>query len=1358
MVDSLNRSCFPTQGMLERPMRWIIYLSLFLGMVHNAIAQGKIRANAGQWSDQIVGNIPLSFGDIWIEEDGLVFVFYDNLGHETISALEGHQFSMRFLDSDPPDDITWGNAGPIPTRYFTSSTHSTGGAVAYDHEQVTLHNIYPNIDFVFDGNASNLKYSFIVHTGGDPSLLRIAVDGITPQQNQDGLVFNTSAATMIEENPVAFQLDSGAEQKIPCSFELTQDTITYNLAAFDVIKPLVIDPTLIFSTYTGSQRDNFGFTATYDDNGNGYAGGMLLNTQNAGGEYPTTSGVFNSYQGNVDIGITRFDPNGANILYSLIIGGSDGDLPNSMIVNDAGELYVLGTTGSNDFPMCPVAQQCGFDITFNNPAGSPAANFTSGNGILFTQGSDMVVFKIDATGSAMLSSTFLGGSGNDGLNDDNDNVANIQYNGTDLHYNYGDAFRGEIILDSTGNVFIASSTNSLDFPLGGDGLITGLGGEQDAVLASLSSDLTTLRHGRYIGGSDDDGGYSLKLNGSGQVYVTGGTKSADFPTTATTIQPSFSGVTDGFIGLYDAVDGSQGNATFLGTAVYDQSYLVEVDRDGDVYVTGQSEGNYPTANAAYIEAGGNHFIHKISPDLTTTIYSTVFGPGNGQVKLSPTAFLVDKCERVYVSGWGGLVNNNRNANVGTTTGFVTTPDQFNPNPEDGSDFYFTVFDRDMTGHLFGSYFGGNGSTEHVDGGTSRFDANGVIYQAVCADCGTGGSLFPSTTGAYAENNGMAPSFRCNTALLKVDVGIPQPEVTVEAFPRATGCLPLTVQFSDSAFNVQELIWDFGDGSPPFTGPSPLHTYTDTGIYTVTLIGIDTTVCNITDTATLQVEVGDDSLSADFDEVLTVICDSNQVILRAPSVLPTTQYDWDLGDGTTSTDSVVVHSYLSPGTYSVSLFLLDSNSCSLADSFTTNVTIPTSPVASINLVDTVGCAPITIDFTNSSINFSDVLWDFGTGDTSIQLNPIYTFQDSGSFQIQLIAYDTSGCIPSDTAIALVQTRIDSFSAQARIDTLLFDCDELQIQGSSLDSGILHQWLWGNGNTSLDSSATTIYGPGTYTASYIASDPSLLCGRSDTLFFPFIVRPRFEASFNLGPVCDQEAIEPILAAGSFNAIEWRFGDGAISNLASPSHIYGGPGVYEVIVTLTDSTSCNIQDSDTLMVEVYRNPRADFSIDSSIIQYGNLVTLTNLSQDYDGLIWDLGDGNQINDEEVIEYLYERFGEIQPCLQAVIDGQPCADTLCKSIIIEVNPLLGMPNAFTPNGDGLNDTAYVEGRHIADLSYRIYNRWGELVFESNDINLGWDGRFRGVLQEQEVYVYVVEARFIDDSRQVLRGNLTLIR
>ena len=94
-----------------------------------------------------------------------------------------------------------------------------------------------------------------------------------------------------------------------------------------------------------------------------------------------------------------------------------------------------------------------------------------------------------------------------------------------------------------------------------------------------------------------------------------------------------------------------------------------------------------------------------------------------------------------------------------------------------------------------------------------------------------------------------------------------------------------MQFSDSAFNVQELIWDFGDGSLHLQGPNPLHTYTDTGIFTVTLLGIDTTVCDITDTATLQVEVGDDSISADFDDVLTVICDSNQVILRAPFVLP-----------------------------------------------------------------------------------------------------------------------------------------------------------------------------------------------------------------------------------------------------------------------------------------------------------------------------------------------------------------------------------------------------------------------------------------------------------------------------------------
>ena len=119
--------------------------------------------------------------------------------------------------------------------------------------------------------------------------------------------------------------------------------------------------------------------------------------------------------------------------------------------------------------------------------------------------------------------------------------------------------------------------------------------------------------------------------------------------------------------------------------------------------------------------------------------------------------------------------------------------------------------------------------------------------------------------------------------------------------------------------------------------------------------------------------------------------------------------------------------------------------------------------------------------------------------------------------------------------------------------------------------------------------------------------------------------------------------------------------------------------------------------------------------------------------------------------EYLIEleKLGctEILPITVQVRDDLPCSE-----------PYIFIPNAFTPNGDGENDYFKVRSEIIIDLNMKIYNRWGELVFESNDINLGWDGRFRGVLQEQEVYVYVVEARFIDNSRQVLRGNLTLIR
>src|SRR6202008_52362 len=126
---------------------------------------------------------------------------------------------------------------------------------------------------------------------------------------------------------------------------------------------------------------------------------------------------------------------------------------------------------------------------------------------------------------------------------------------------------------------------------------------------------------------------------------------------------------------------------------------------------------------------------------------------------------------------------------------------------DGTDFYFFVMAKNAQNILYGSYFGGNGSIEHVDGGTSRFDKRGVIYEAICAGCG-GNSLTPTTAGVWSPNN---QSSNCNELGLKIEFNLSGTQVQIDAFPRATGCVPLTVQFEAVLNNVQHHTWYFGDG-------------------------------------------------------------------------------------------------------------------------------------------------------------------------------------------------------------------------------------------------------------------------------------------------------------------------------------------------------------------------------------------------------------------------------------------------------------------------------------------------------------------------------------------------------------------
>ena len=300
----------------------------------------------------------------------------------------------------------------------------------------------------------------------------------------------------------------------------------------------------------------------------------------------------------------------------------------------------------------------------------------------------------------------------------------------------------------------------------------------------------------------------------------------------------------------------------------------------------------------------------MQPDLSAYIYSTVFGNGAPQPSISPVAFLVDRCENVYISGWGGNGGGDGNAgkeyDLASLGGLPTTPDAIKTITDD-RDFYFIVIQKNASGLLYGSFFGQDGGYgEHVDGGTSRYDQQGVIYQAMCANC-SGGATFPTTPGVVGPTNGSSSG--CNLAAVKIAFNF----AGVAAGPKAyfnnvadtMGCVPFAVTLRDTVRNAKSYEWSFGDGTPDVrtTNFETTHTFATVGNFRVRLIAIDSNTCNVRDTAYLNIRVRADQATLDFNPVKLPPCESLTYRFDNLSVAPAgkpfsgTSFTWSFGDGT-----------------------------------------------------------------------------------------------------------------------------------------------------------------------------------------------------------------------------------------------------------------------------------------------------------------------------------------------------------------------------------------------------------------------------------------------------------------------------
>ncbi|HYT50138.1 MAG TPA: SBBP repeat-containing protein, partial [Pyrinomonadaceae bacterium] len=311
--------------------------------------------------------------------------------NETTLRFSKAALSFRFAGANTSPKIV--GADPLLERrnYFLGNNPAKWHMDVPTFRKVVYEQLYPGIDLSFYGSQKQIEYDFEVAPGADPTSIRLAFDrGVQPRIAEGGdLIIKGKGIELIERKPIIYQTLNGERHTIEGNYKLLSSrAVRFEIAEYDRTKPLVIDPTLVYSTYLGGSGDDSGSSIAIDSNGNVYVTGATASTN-----FPTHGPTFASNKGLSDIFVTKIDPAGANIVYSTYIGGSGLDRADGIAIDSSGNAYVVGRVGdtSMDFP---------------TTAGSLAPTYRGGD-------FDGFVLKLNAAGNALVYSSFIGGEDND---------------------------------------------------------------------------------------------------------------------------------------------------------------------------------------------------------------------------------------------------------------------------------------------------------------------------------------------------------------------------------------------------------------------------------------------------------------------------------------------------------------------------------------------------------------------------------------------------------------------------------------------------------------------------------------------------------------------------------------------------------------------------------------------------------------------------------------------------------------------------------------------------------------------------------------------------------------------------------
>jgi uncharacterized protein (TIGR03437 family) len=632
-------------------------------------------------------------------------------------------------------------------------------------EQVRYRDLYPGIDLVFHAASRALEYDLVVAPGADPNRIRLRYDGARKLalDAAGNLIVVTAGGRLEQKRPIVYQETAGIRREIAGRFVLQGRRVSFQMAAYDQAKPLVIDPVLVYGTYLGGLSRDLGNGVAVDGSGSAYLVGATVSA-----DFPVTANALQvKHAGTPNSGLTgltgpdvwdvfvaKFSTDGSRLMYSTFLGGAGIDQGFAIAVDRSGNAVVAGSTTSQNFPLTAGAFQK------TPPKALGQGGFVS---------------KLNADGSDLIYSSYLGGAG-------------------------GFTAVQALVLDASGSAYLAGATDGGAFPTTTGSFQTTPGGGNDCFVAKVNPQGSALVYATLLGGKANDAALGIAVNAPGNAYVTGSTVSTDFPISTGAAQTKYSGNGDAFAAELNAAGTALVYSTFVGGASLDTGYAIALDADGSAVIAGSTtSADFPTTEGAFqpllvtTPAGASDaFVVRLKPGGAVQ-YATLLG-GSGSD--SANAIAVSADGSAIVAGQTNSVDFPLTADAYESTlsgsgcqfnfALIGTPNNSQPCQKT----FLTIVHVSGRRLVYSSYLGGSGDD------TARGLAvagDGTLFLAGS----TGSADFPVTGNAFQSQKKIAnctqqfsPSayttFACEDAfLVKIDPATAGPPRIMAAVSNAT---------------------------------------------------------------------------------------------------------------------------------------------------------------------------------------------------------------------------------------------------------------------------------------------------------------------------------------------------------------------------------------------------------------------------------------------------------------------------------------------------------------------------------------------------------------------------------------------